>query len=269
MRMIPTGSDVGKLGLTVAPASAVGGAGDRAAGVVVTGVDPDGTASSKGIKTGDVILNVSGKTVSTPKDIREAMKAAQDGGKNNVLMRVKVRQSDPLHRAAGEGWLTRPLSGVDRDGASVGIVAPADGRTPGTDASAFVPTVPPSVPAEPPKPPHVRKRERRSKIAAPFLFLRPDLILVRYNHPCACSSSRTTATPPTIWSRPSARSAMSPTGAADGEDGPRAWRSTAQYDVLIVDRMLPKRDGLSVIGALRAQRHRDAGADPVRARPGR
>ena len=82
-----TGSDVGKLGLTVAPASAVGGAGDQ--GVVVTGVDPDGTASSKGIKTGDVILNVSGKTVSTPKDIREAMKAAQDGGKNNVLMRVK------------------------------------------------------------------------------------------------------------------------------------------------------------------------------------
>ena len=30
------------------------------------------------------------------------------------------------------------------------------------------------------------------------------------------------------------------------------------YDVLIVDRMLPKRDGLSVIGTLRAKRHRDA-----------
>ena len=35
----------------------------------------------------------------------------------------------------------------------------------------------------------------------------------------------------------------------------RAWRSpsTGDYDVLIVDRMLPKRDGLSVIGELRDQ----------------
>ena len=49
----------------------------------------------------------------------------------------------------------------------------------------------------------------------------------------------------------------------------RAWRSTAQYDVLIVDRMLPKLDGLSVIGTLRAKGDRDAGADPLGARPGR
>ena len=45
---------------------------------------------------------------------------------------------------------------------------------------------------------------------------------------------------------------MSPTGARTART---AWRSrsTAQYDVLIVDRMLPKLDGLSVIGALRAK----------------
>jgi two-component system, OmpR family, response regulator len=40
--------------------------------------------------------------------------------------------------------------------------------------------------------------------------------------------------------------------ATDGEDG-LAMAQDGQYDVLIVDRMLPKRDGLSVIGALRAQ----------------
>src|SRR5262249_29003585 len=40
--------------------------------------------------------------------------------------------------------------------------------------------------------------------------------------------------------------------AADREDG-LALALDAQYDVLIVDRMLPKRDGLSVIGALRAK----------------
>src|SRR5581483_9470420 len=38
--------------------------------------------------------------------------------------------------------------------------------------------------------------------------------------------------------------------ATDGEDG-LALALDGQYDVLIVDRMLPKRDGLSVIGTLR------------------
>jgi two-component system OmpR family response regulator len=38
--------------------------------------------------------------------------------------------------------------------------------------------------------------------------------------------------------------------AADGEQG-LALASSGEYDVLIVDRMLPKRDGLSLIGALR------------------
>ncbi len=40
--------------------------------------------------------------------------------------------------------------------------------------------------------------------------------------------------------------------AADGEEG-LALALDGQYDVLVVDRMLPKRDGLSVIGTLRAK----------------
>ena len=40
--------------------------------------------------------------------------------------------------------------------------------------------------------------------------------------------------------------------AADGEEG-LTLALDGKYDVLIVDRMLPKRDGLSVIGALRAK----------------
>ena len=40
--------------------------------------------------------------------------------------------------------------------------------------------------------------------------------------------------------------------AADGEEG-LAHAVDGQYDVLIVDRMLPKRDGLSLIGILRAK----------------
>jgi two-component system, OmpR family, response regulator len=40
--------------------------------------------------------------------------------------------------------------------------------------------------------------------------------------------------------------------ATDGDDG-LAMALDGQYDVLIVDRMLPKRDGLTLIGALRAK----------------
>jgi two-component system, OmpR family, response regulator len=40
--------------------------------------------------------------------------------------------------------------------------------------------------------------------------------------------------------------------AGDGEDG-LAMALDGQYDVLVVDRMLPRRDGLSVIGTLRAE----------------
>ena len=42
--------------------------------------------------------------------------------------------------------------------------------------------------------------------------------------------------------------------AADGETG-FSLADTGTYDVLVVDRMLPRRDGLSVVAALRAKGH--------------
>src|SRR5205085_11984872 len=50
------GTDVTRLGLTLAPADKVAGGG--AEGVVVTEVDPNGVASEQGFQTGDVILEV-------------------------------------------------------------------------------------------------------------------------------------------------------------------------------------------------------------------
>jgi serine protease Do len=82
-----TGSDVPKLGLMLAPAGAVAGSGSE--GVVVTDVDPNGLASEHGFKTGDVILDVGGKKVATPVDVRNAVKEAQKDGKRTVLMRLK------------------------------------------------------------------------------------------------------------------------------------------------------------------------------------
>jgi serine protease Do len=75
------------LGLTLAPASAM--AGEGTPGVVVTDVDPDGPAAEQGIHAGDFILEISGKAVSTPSDVRTALDAARSGGKHSVLMRVK------------------------------------------------------------------------------------------------------------------------------------------------------------------------------------
>jgi serine protease Do len=81
------GSNEPKLGLSLAPASKV--AGSEGDGVVVTDVDPSGPAADHGVKTGDVILEVGGKTVSTPADVRKAVGEAHSSGKRTVLMRLK------------------------------------------------------------------------------------------------------------------------------------------------------------------------------------
>ena len=89
-------ADVPRLGMTVAPASSVAGAGKT--GVVVTGVDPKGAASDHGFKEGDVILEVAGKSVANPGDVRDAIKTARADNKNNVLMRI--RSGDASHYVA-------------------------------------------------------------------------------------------------------------------------------------------------------------------------
>ena len=57
--------------------------------MVVTQVDPNGPAAERGIRTGDVILDVGGKTVSNPADVGAAVQDAHSQGKRSVLMRVK------------------------------------------------------------------------------------------------------------------------------------------------------------------------------------
>jgi serine protease Do len=69
-----------QLGLTVAP---------KAEGLVVTDVDPDGTAADRGLKAGDVILDAGGKKVATAADLRGAVQTAEKGGKKTLLMRVR------------------------------------------------------------------------------------------------------------------------------------------------------------------------------------
>ena len=82
-----SGNAVAHLGLTVTPAKEVGGAGEE--GVVVTDLDPNGSAADHGLEVGDVILDVGGKAVSNAGDVRKAVREAQTAGKHDVLMRLK------------------------------------------------------------------------------------------------------------------------------------------------------------------------------------
>jgi len=79
--------DLTRLGLTLAPAAHVAGAGNE--GVVVTGVDSTGVAADHGFNTGDVILEVAGKSVSTPADVRATIASVRSEGKHSVLVRLK------------------------------------------------------------------------------------------------------------------------------------------------------------------------------------
>jgi serine protease Do len=73
------------LGLKLAPAAHLPGAD----GVVVTDIDPTGLGADQGFELGDIILDVSGKSVMTPDEIEKVMGDARDEGKPSVLMRLR------------------------------------------------------------------------------------------------------------------------------------------------------------------------------------
>ncbi len=90
-------SDEPRLGLSLAP-------GGSEPGVVVAEVDPSGPAADFGFKAGDVILEVAGKTVATPDELRKALGSARAEGTRSVLLRVNSEQGTryvavPLDRA--------------------------------------------------------------------------------------------------------------------------------------------------------------------------
>ena len=80
------------LGIELAPAGQVAGSGDK--GVAITGVDPNGAAANEGLTAGDVILDVAGKPVSTPQDVKAQVASAKSQGKKAVLMRIQTAQGD-------------------------------------------------------------------------------------------------------------------------------------------------------------------------------
>ena len=69
-------------GLTLAPAK-------DGSGVMITEVDPSGAGSEKGMQKGDVILEIGGKAVSKPSEVRTAIDEAKKEGRKAIILRVK------------------------------------------------------------------------------------------------------------------------------------------------------------------------------------
>lgn len=91
-------SALATFGLTLAPSDSVPGA--AAGGVVVTNIDPDGTAAQKGLKVGDVILQAGGKSVTTPGQVADVLSDAKKAGRKAILLRIK--SGDETHFVALE-----------------------------------------------------------------------------------------------------------------------------------------------------------------------
>ena len=83
----PAAISPAELGLSLRPS-------EDGEGVVIAGVDPDSRAAEKGLRPGDVILEVAGKKVKTPADFGKAIARARKKGRKAVLLLVRARNGD-------------------------------------------------------------------------------------------------------------------------------------------------------------------------------
>jgi len=81
------------LGLSVTPLTDAQrerfGLSDETSGLVVVAVDPESDASDKGLMEGDVIVEVGQAPVATPAEMRDRIRAAEQAGRNSILLLVR------------------------------------------------------------------------------------------------------------------------------------------------------------------------------------
>ncbi|MEQ8825494.1 MAG: Do family serine endopeptidase [Filomicrobium sp.] len=80
----PTVTELDQLGLSLKPAAS-----DEEGGVVIADVDPDSDAARKGLKNGDIILEIQGVDVKEAKDVVAGVKKARKRNRGAVLMHIK------------------------------------------------------------------------------------------------------------------------------------------------------------------------------------
>ena len=81
-------------------------------GVVITDVAPDGPAANRGLKPGDVIVEVQQEPVSTPADVQGRADSVRKQNRKSVLM--LIQRQDNLQ------WVPVPLGSDDNNKASPG-----------------------------------------------------------------------------------------------------------------------------------------------------
>ncbi|HVZ05153.1 Do family serine endopeptidase [Hyphomicrobium sp.] len=81
----PSTTELSQLGVTLMPART----GSNSEGVAIAEVDPSSDAAEKGLKAGDVILEISGQTVKSPADVISGIKKAQDLKRTAVLLHIQ------------------------------------------------------------------------------------------------------------------------------------------------------------------------------------
>lgn len=79
-------TELSQLGLSLA---AAGGRNAPKEGVMISDVESSSDAATKGLKSGDVILEVQGEQVASPADVEAGVKKAKELGRKAVLLRIK------------------------------------------------------------------------------------------------------------------------------------------------------------------------------------
>ena len=92
------------LGLEVQPAAQARRGGGE--GLYITNIDPDGVAAQKGLRRGDVILEVGGQAVNDRADLAAALEAARKEGHSIRAAAGEVVGRNALRRAASRGFVT-------------------------------------------------------------------------------------------------------------------------------------------------------------------
>jgi serine protease Do len=97
--------DLGALGMKVAPISEElrqrFKLDDKQKGVVITDLAPDGLAADRGLKQGDVIVEVQQQSVAAPADIQKRLTDAKTQGRKSVLLLVQGKD--------GMRWVPLPV----------------------------------------------------------------------------------------------------------------------------------------------------------------
>ena len=81
-------------------------------GVIVLEVDPASPAAEKGVKVGDVIVEVAQEAVSSLDDIAKSVDKVKKAGRKAVLLRARGRQGRPAIRRRAGAMSARTMAGA-------------------------------------------------------------------------------------------------------------------------------------------------------------